>query len=217
MQIKLLQILQDRTFQRVGGEVTHEADLRIIAATNANLKTMADAGDFRNDLYYRLNVFPIEIPPLRERVGDIPLLVDQFIKKLNRHYGKNLHGIDSEVLDALQNYPWPGNIRELENIIERAYIIETASKLTRENFPGELLQGDVTMHTSLVDTSLTLEKIRAREVERIERSYLKQLLALHKGKINSTAAAAGIGPRQLHKLLTKYGIRKEEFKGKGLK
>ncbi len=212
MQIKLLQIVQDRTFQRVGGEVMLEVDVRIIAATNADLKAMVDAGQFRNDLYYRLNVFPIEIPPLRQRIGDIPLLVEQFIKKLNRHYGKNCHGIDPEVLEALHNYSWPGNIRELENIIERAYIIETASKLTRESFPAELLYSESAVHTTLVDTSLTLEKIRVREVERIERSYLKEQLALHKGKINATAAAAGIGPRQLHKLLKKYAISKQDFK-----
>jgi DNA-binding NtrC family response regulator len=212
MQIKLLQILQERTFQRVGGEVTLEADVRIIAATNADLKSMVAAGDFRDDLYYRLNVFPIEIPPLRDRAGDISLLNEQFIKKLNRFYGKNIHGIDEEVNQALQKYSWPGNIRELENIIERAYIIETASILTRENFPSELFDNDSPVIPTVVDTSLTLEQIRGREIERIERVYLKEQLAAHRGKISETAEAAGIGARQLHKLLTKYGIRKEEFK-----
>ncbi len=212
MQIKLLQILQDRTFQRVGGEVTLYTDVRIIAATNADLKSMVEAGDFRNDLYYRLNVFPIEIPPLRERIGDIPLLVETFIKKLNRHYGKNIHGIDPDILEALQNYSWPGNIRELENVIERAYIIETAAGLTRQSFPAELLRREVSIYPNPVDISLTLEKIRRREVERIECAYLKELLSLYKGKINRTAAAAGIGPRQLHKLLAKYAIRKEDYK-----
>ncbi len=212
MQIKLLQILQERTFQRVGGEVTLRADVRIIAATNANLKAMVEKGDFRNDLYYRLNVFPIEIPPLRERIGDIPLLVEQFIKKLNRHYGKNLHGVEPSVLQALQNYAWPGNIRELENLIERAYIIESTSTLSRDNFPSELFQSQNAPHAPLVDTSLSLDKVRARAVERIEHAYLQELLAQHKGRISATAHAAGIGPRQLHKLLTKYNIKKEEFK-----
>ncbi|MBN1561652.1 sigma-54-dependent Fis family transcriptional regulator [candidate division KSB1 bacterium] len=213
MQIKLLQIVQDRTFQRVGGEVTLNADVRIIVATNADLKAMVKRGEFRNDLYYRLNVFPIEIPPLRERAGDIPLLVEQFIKKLDRFYGKNIHGVHPQIVNALQEYTWPGNIRELENIIERAYIIATSSLLTRENFPNELFQNKMT-HARQIDTSLTLAHIRSRELERIEREYLKEQLANHRGKINATARAAGIGPRQLHKLLTKYGIRKEEFKKK---
>ncbi|MBN1480048.1 sigma-54-dependent Fis family transcriptional regulator [candidate division KSB1 bacterium] len=212
MQIKLLQILQDRTFQRVGGEVTLKADVRIIAATNADIKSMVDAGEFRNDLYYRLNVFPIEIPPLRERAGDIPLLVEQFIKKLNRFYGRMTHGIDTEVVEALQKYSWPGNIRELENIIERAYIIETTNVLTRKSFPSELFQPEARATTACVDTSLTLEQIRTREVERIERTYLKELLKNQKGRIGPTAQAAGIGSRQLHKLLKKYGLRKEDYK-----
>ncbi|MBN1464841.1 sigma-54-dependent Fis family transcriptional regulator [candidate division KSB1 bacterium] len=213
MQIKLLQIVQDRSFQRVGGEMTLAVDVRIIVATNADLKAMVDCGEFRNDLYYRLNVFPIEIPPLRERAGDIPLLVEQFVKKLDRFYGKNIHGVDPAVLTALQKYSWPGNIRELENIIERAYIIATTPILTRDYFPNELFQSKNT-YTRLIDTSLTLSHIRGREIERIEREYLKEQLANHNGKINDTAKAAGIGPRQLHKLLTKYGIRKEEFKKK---
>ena len=212
MQIKLLQVLQDRTFQRVGGEITLETDVRFIAATNADLKSMVDRGEFRNDLYYRLNVFPIDIPPLRERAGDIPLLVEQFLKKLNRFYGKNIHSVDPHVMHALQKYAWPGNIRELENIIERAYIIETSSTMTRAHFPNELFHSNILPRSTFIDTSLTLEQARAREIERIERAYLIEQLDAHKGKINATAQAAGIGPRQLHKLLTKYGIRKQDYK-----
>lgn len=214
MQIKLLQVLQDRTFQRVGGEVTLESDVRIIAATNANLKEMVNAGEFRSDLFYRLDVFPIHIPPLRDRAGDIPLLVEQFLKKLNRFYGKNIHNVEPTVLEALRKYSWPGNIRELENIIERAYIIETSSVLTQANFPRELFNYDTPLTTHIIDTSLTLEQIRTREIERIERAYLQELLKVHQGKVNSSADAAGIGPRQLHKLLTKYGIKKEEYKSR---
>ncbi len=212
MQIKLLKVLQDKTFQRVGGEGEIYTDVRIIAATNADLNAMVNEGTFRTDLYYRLNVFPIEIPPLREREMDVPLLVEQFLKKLNRYYGKGITEVEPKVLLGLQQYKWPGNIRELENIIERAYIIETSSKLTQRNFPAELFKSRNKATTPKIDTSLTLEQIRSQEVERIEQLYLKKQLANHRGKIKDTAQAAGLGVRQLHKLMRKYQIRKEEFK-----
>ena len=212
IQVKLLQVLQEKIFQRVGGEVSIEADVRIIAATNADLKNMVSNDTFRSDLYYRLNVFPLEIPPLRERITDIPLLVEQFIKKLNRFNTKDIRGIDSEVLKALQNYTWPGNIRELENIIERAYILETSSILSRYSFPNELFDNMKEAHFHPIDTSLTLDKVRNQEVAVVEKKYLQELLTMYKGKINETAKAAGVGTRQLHKLMKKHGIRKEEFK-----
>jgi len=211
-QIKLLQILQDRTFQRVGGEETIEADVRIIAATNADLKKMCDERQFRKDLYYRLNVFPIELPPLRERIGDIPHLVEVFLKKMNKFDQKEIHDIHPQVLEAFKNYSWLGNIRELENLMERAYILETSFVLTPESFPGELFESEATSASVSVDTCLTLSEMRGKGVEDIERRYLKELLAQNRGKIKDSADAAGITTRQLHKLMKKYGIRKEEFK-----
>jgi DNA-binding NtrC family response regulator len=142
-QIKLLQILHDRTFQRVGGEETIEANVRVIAATNTDLKKMCEEGKFRKDLYYRLNVFPIEIPPLGERVEDIPRLVEVFLKKMNRFDQKEIHDIHPQVLEAFRNYSWPGNIRELENLMERAYILETSFVLTPESFPIELFESKI--------------------------------------------------------------------------
>ena len=211
-QIKLLQVLQDRTFSRVGGEESLEADVRTIAASNIDLKKMCTDGAFRTDLYYRLNVFPIEIPPLRDRIEDIPLLVEIFLKRLTKLHHKKIHDLHPQVMRAFERYPWPGNIRELENLIERAYILETSSILTPESFPGELFTFDAPDARISLDTSLTLSEVRSRSIENIERHYLKQLLSLHSGRINSTARAAGISTRQLHKLLSKYCIRKEEFK-----
>ncbi len=211
-QIKLLQVLQDRTYSRVGGEESLEADVRTIAASNIDLKKMSIDGAFRNDLYYRLNVFPIEIPPLRDRIADIPLLVEVFLKRLTKLHQKKIHDLHPQVMRAFEKYPWPGNIRELENLIERAYILETSSILTPESFPGELFTFDAPDARISLDTSLTLAEVRSRSIENIERHYLKQLLSLHNGRINSTAQAAGISTRQLHKLLSKYCIRKEEFK-----
>ncbi|HEX9653004.1 MAG TPA: sigma-54 dependent transcriptional regulator, partial [bacterium] len=212
MQIKLLQILQDKTFSRVGGEEVIEADVRIIAATNTVLKTMSERGEFRRDLYYRLNVFPIEIPPLRERIEDISLLVEIFLKRLNKFHSRNLVDIHPDVLRAFQRYSWPGNIRELENLIERASILETSSVLTPNSFPMELFIDQVTKPNNLVDTSKPLHEVRREGIERLERQYLRELLKKHNGRISATADAAGISVRQLHKLMTRYDLQKKDFK-----
>lgn len=211
-QIKLLQVLQDGTFQRVGGEETIEANVRVIAATNVDLKKMCDDGQFRKDLYYRLYVFPIELPPLRERAEDIPYFIEEFLKRMNRLNTKEIHDIHSRVIDAFKNYPWPGNIRELENLMERAYILESSSVLTPESFPKELFESETLSATVSVDAGLSIAEVRRKGIEDIERNYLKEQLAQSRGNIQNTARAAGITTRQLHKLMKKYGIRKEEFK-----
>jgi DNA-binding NtrC family response regulator len=211
-QIKLLQVLQDKTFQRVGGEVSIEADVRIIVATNANLKKMSADGLFRRDLFYRLSVFPIEIPPLVERIEDIPHLAELFLRKLNRLYSKEIHDIDPRVMEAFAQYSWPGNIRELENLMERAYILESSSVLTPESFPRELFTPEVSNLDPFSVISLPLSEMRRQTVDAVERSYLHRLLAFHKGHIQKSATIAGISTRQLHKLLTKYGINKQDFK-----
>ncbi len=212
MQISLLQILQERTFQRVGGENDIKADVRIIAATNTNLKKMCDEGTFRSDLYYRLNVFPIELPRLEDRIEDIPILVENFLKRLNKVNAKHINDIHPDVLEAFQSYSWPGNIRELENLIERAYILESSSILTPKSFPAELFKNGKKKNKNSIDTSLTLHEVRQREIERVERHYLSELLLKNHGKIKQTATEAGIGERQLNKLMNKYGILKENFK-----
>ncbi len=211
-QIKLLGVLQEKSFQRVGGEANIEVDVRIIAATNTDLKKMRDQGLFRSDLYYRLSVFPIEIPPLRERREDIPLISRHILTRLNKFHLKEIQDIHPQILEAFDRYSWTGNIRELENLIERAYILETSSMLTPEGFPSELFTPEDTRAQLPLDTALKLAEVRRRGVETIERQYLKGLLTVHEGRIGKTAQAAGISARQLHKLMTKYRIRKEEFK-----
>jgi DNA-binding NtrC family response regulator len=211
-QIKLLQVLQDGTYQRVGGEETLKTDVRVIAASNADLKKMCDEGTFRKDLYYRLNVFPIEIPPLRERLEDIPFFVESFLNSLNQFSLKKIKGIHPAVLEAFKKYTWPGNIRELENLVERAYILETSSLLTPESFPKELFETDATSVFIPTGTQLTLAEVRQQGIEEIEKNFLKDVLDRNQGKINDSARDAGISCRQLNKLMNKYGIRKEEFK-----
>jgi DNA-binding NtrC family response regulator len=196
----------------VGGEETLKTDVRVIAASNADLKKMCDEGTFRKDLYYRLNVFPIEIPPLRERLEDIPFFVESFLNSLNQFSLKKIKGIHPAVLEAFKKYTWPGNIRELENLVERAYILETSSLLTPESFPKELFETDATSVFIPTGTQLTLAEVRQQGIEEIEKNFLKDVLDRNQGKINDSARDAGISCRQLNKLMNKYGIRKEEFK-----
>ena len=211
-QVKLLQVLQDGTFQRVGREDTTQSNARVISATNMDLRKMCDNGQFRRDLYYRLNVFPIELPPLRERIDDIPFFAEIFLNKLNKFLQKDIHDVHPNVMDALRAYSWPGNIRELENLMERAYILETSTLLTPQSFPAELFELQTPSATVSVDAGLNLSEVRRKAIDDIERKYLKEQLALNRGKIQDTARAAGITTRQINKLMKKYGIRKEEFK-----
>ena len=213
-QIKLLQVLQDGTFQRVGGEGTLDADVRVIAASNMDLKEMCDKGQFRKDLYFRLNVFQVEIPPLSERKEDIPHIVEIIIGRLNKFHPKEIRDVHPDVVEAFLSYPWPGNIRELENLIERAYILESSSILTPAGLPLELFALEAPAARIGLDSSYTLAEVRRRALEEVEKRYLKELLANKKGKIRESAEGAGITTRQLHKLLTKYGIKKEEFKSR---
>jgi len=210
-QVKLLKVLQERTYERVGGEQTLETQVRIIAATNMDLKEMTEAGTFRKDLFYRLNVFPIESPPLRVRKEDLGLLADLFVQRLNQFYSKGITGVHPAVMGAFEAYQWPGNIRELENLIERAYILETSKLLTPESFPGELFSAAAVAQVPM-DASHTLAEVRRRGVEHIERQYLKELLSSQRGRIKISAEQAGITTRQLHKLLTRYHIHKEDYK-----
>jgi DNA-binding NtrC family response regulator len=213
-QIKLLQVLQDGSFTRIGGEETTETNARVIAATNDNLKMLCDEGRYRKDLYYRLNVFPIEIPPLRERSEDLPDLIERFLQRMNRESQKQVIGVHPEVIRALSRYEWPGNVRELENLVERAYILENSSTLTPESFPVELF-GEQETALLPMDMQSSLADARKIALEDFERQYLKALLSRNRGKINTSASEAGISTRQLHKLMRKYDIQKEVFKATG--
>jgi two-component system response regulator AtoC len=138
MQVKLLRVLQEQTFERVGGIKTLRVDIRLIAATNRDLKKAIAEGIFREDLYWRLNVVPIELPPLRERAEDIPLLVEEFRKKLNRRLNRNIESVAPEAMAVLQRYPWPGNIRELENIVERTLLFCDGTVVGVDDLPPDL-------------------------------------------------------------------------------
>jgi len=211
-QIKLLQVLQEMTFTRVGGETPIQVDMRVVAASNEDLQTLSDQGHFRKDLFYRLNVFPIELPVLRERLDDIPLLMETFLERLNRMHGKDIKGVKPEVVEACMRYSWPGNIRELENLMERAYLLEKGAMLSPTGFPSDLFS--LEKISSIVSTGQvpTLAQVRSKAVDIAELRYLRDILALNKGRVDQSADIAGITTRQLHNLLTKHGLHKEEFK-----
>jgi len=215
LQVKLLHVLQEKNFQRVGGEKDIPLKARIVTATNSDLEAMAERGEFRKDLLYRLNVFPIEIPALRDRVEDIPDLAMHFLEDFNRLYGKDISGLHPLVMEAMRGYAWPGNVRELENLMERAYLLENSHLLTPESFPSDLFKKASGTASLAIDVSLPLAEVRHKVLDDVERSYLKELLAIHKGRIDKTAEHAGLSTRQIRNLLTRHGLDKRTFKPPG--
>ena len=211
-QVKLLHVVQERTFQRVGGEMDIHADVRIIAATNEDLRELCSQGLFRKDLYYRLNVFPIHLPPLRERPEDILRLAETFIMQCNTQLLKEIRTLHPRVLDAFMRYEWPGNVRELENLIERACILEETDVLQPGSFPGEFFGHEEGVKRMPVDTSQTITQARRMTVKYFEREYLDRLLCECKGVISKTAVRAGITTRQLNKLMIRHGLDKKRYK-----
>ncbi|NCN28189.1 sigma-54-dependent Fis family transcriptional regulator [bacterium] len=213
-QIKLLQVLQDSSFQRVGGEQDVSVDVRVIAATNERLKDLVQVGKFREDLYYRLNVFSVLIPPLRQRLEDVELLVKRSLENINAKYGLSFTGVEPSALAALKLHAWPGNIRELQNVIERASILEKSNVITLESLPSDLVEQVDTEGRPkvVVDIEKSLADSRSKVIEDFERQYLTGLLEKTNGSIQNTAMQAKVGVRQLHKLLSKYQIKKELYK-----
>jgi Nif-specific regulatory protein len=204
LQVKLLRILQEKEFQRLGGSETIKADVRIITATNRDLEELMLKNEFRKDLYYRLNVFPVFIPPLRERRADIPLLVNHFIEKYNKIHGLEIKRISSTAIDLLMTYHWPGNIRELENCIERASILSTDRVIRSHNLPPTL-QSAASTH-SRVDGGL--EAI----LENVEKQMLIDALNLSKGNISKAAEQLKLTERIMGLRIKKYQIDPVIFK-----
>lgn len=199
VQAKLLRVLQERTFERVGGEKTIKVDVRIIAATNRNLLEEVEDGRFRADLYYRLNVFPISIPPLRERREDIPCLVDYFLEKL-RNYGQ-IKTLSPIVLTQLMAYDWPGNVRELENVIERMVIVSQGKEIGEEGL--SVFKIPSTREQEPAPFLLPPEGV---SLEDIEKSFLRQAMEQTKGNQTQAAKRLGLSRHALLYRLEKYGV-----------
>ncbi len=210
MQVKLLRVLQERKFTPVGSNREVKTTTRIIAATNRNLEKMMEDGDFREDLFYRLNVMPIFLPPLRERSVDIEPLAQNFIKKFNKHHGQQILGIEPEALEALKSYRWPGNIRELENIIERSFIVENSNKITLEALPEQIREAKKTeQKSSQIGYSGPLDFDSFKE--EMEKEFIINALKANSGKINQTVAQANIPKNTLLRKIRKYGINVKEY------
>lgn len=200
LQLSLLRVLQEREFHRVGGEQPIKVDVRIIAATNRDLEKAVKDGSFREDLYYRLNVISIHVPPLRERKEDIPLLVDHFIDKFNMESGKKVEGISEEALQALMEYDWPGNVRELENVIERAVIINKGGIILPGDLPPSLLK----RQSHLTPVSSNQPQMTLQEVEK---AYILNTLEENDWNIQRSAKVLGIDRSTLYAKIKRYGLR----------
>jgi two-component system NtrC family response regulator len=196
LQAKLLRVLQEREFEPLGSERTHKVDVRVIAATNRDLRKKVSDGTFLEDLYYRLSVIPIEIPPLRERREDIPELVEHFLKKHQQRTGKRIDRIEDDALRILRQYDWPGNVRELENTLERAVVLSTTAILDAAQIAP---QGAITAPAA------DLPSVRLHEnVEWAERESVRRAIQRASGVKKDAAEALGISQRALSYYLAKY-------------
>jgi transcriptional regulator with PAS, ATPase and Fis domain len=194
MQVELLRVLENKTFMRVGGNKEIKSDFRVICATNRDLKQMVEAGTFREDLYYRLNVVNIEVPPLRERIEDIPLLVEYFIQKYCTSMNRKTIPIEAAALKKLEQFDYPGNIRELENMIERAIVIGNGKKITLKDLPPEKT-GIKPSHESLDDQ---------------EKTHISQILKKYNWNISRSAKALKIDRVTLYNKIKKYNLKQTD-------
>lgn len=215
-QVKILRVLQEHTFTPVGSNREVKADVRIIAATNQDLEKAIKAGKFREDLYYRLNVMPIFLPPLRERKEDIPSLALHFIDKFNEEHGSRIKGIAPEALSALEAFHWPGNIRELENAIEHAFVVESGDQITFFSLPEYVRKTTRKTRPELavkggVDSHLFDQMDWEKGKEAFEREFIIQALKHNKGRINLTASLANIPKNTLLRKIKKYNINPGEY------
>ena len=196
-QVDLLRVLEDREFHRVGGERTVKADFRLICATNTNLKEAVAEGAFREDLYYRINVFTITLPSLRERRSDIPMLAKHFLEKLSSSMNKQVREISQEAMDLLISYEWPGNVRELVNAIERAVVINKSGSITPDDLPMQMstLRPSASVDVTLAD---------------VERRHIEAMLSEHEWNISRTAEKLHIDRVTLYNKIEKYGLKRPQ-------
>ena len=202
MQVKLLRAVQEREVREVGADYTTKVDVRIIAATNKDLNEAVKAGDFRHDLYYRISVVPLTIPPLRERKDDIPFLAQHFVKQSAHRSNKDVRGFTPSAMHRLVVYPWPGNVRELENAVEKAVVMSRQDMISPELLPAIGVAPDIAMKP------LTEAK------EEFERTYLRNVLQMTGGNISRAAQFAGRYRADFYKMLKKYGLHPSTLKAK---
>lgn len=199
VQVKILRVLEERCFERVGGTETVSVDVRLVAATNRNLAQLVEDGRFREDLFYRLNVVVLRMPPLRERPEDIPLLVHHFVERLAEENDKTVAGVTGEAMDLLGSYRWPGNVRELRNAVERMVVLSRGGKLTVRDVPGPIREAAGSGTPGAAGARLTLDEA--------ERQMIERALRAQNGNRTRAAEQLGISRRTLHRKLNEYGLR----------
>jgi DNA-binding NtrC family response regulator len=204
LQVKLLRVLQEKEFERVGGNVTYKTDVRIIAATSQDLSQAVQSGHFRDDLFYRLNVIPVRVPPLRARKADIPLLLEHFFDKTAREMGRRTPVLSEEVLAALANYRYPGNVRELANIVERLMTICPDGKIGRQDLPREVLEEAA--HAPHAATVLAVLPAGGARLSQVEKELILKTLEIASGNKSVAARMIGITRRRLYLRLSQYGL-----------
>jgi DNA-binding NtrC family response regulator len=227
LQVKLLRVLQEQEFERVGDNRTIRVDCRVVAATNRDLLDEIEAGRFRDDLYFRLNVVPVYIPPLRERKGDIPLLVDFFIRKYAQANNVSISTVAEDALEALERYAWPGNVRELQNYIERAIVFSRDGHLSLGLFPPHV-RGGAPMRVSrpgkrntdslcrelvglgMLEAGDNTNNLYERVVSLVERELIQQVLARCQGVQTKAAVRLGINRNTLHKKIEEFGLESQD-------
>jgi DNA-binding NtrC family response regulator len=203
LQSKLLRVIEEKRVTSIGSDRSVEVDVRFIATTNKDLQVEVERGTFRRDLFYRLSVMPIRVPPLRERTDDIPLLAQHFLEASARRSKKSVRAIAPAAMQALCRYAWPGNVRELENVIERAVIVTKSDTLTELD---RYLTGEG--ERARVDLGLPFRDAKARVVEEFERAYISGVLEAHGGKLTAAAKHADMDPKNFSEKLARYGLRK---------
>ena len=210
MQSKLLRVLQEQEFRQVGGVKNIKVDVRLVAATNQDLEVMIKKGTFREDLFYRINIVPIYLPPLRERQEDIPLLVDHFLELYNEKRQKQIKGISPEALSMLMDFQWPGNVRELENIIDRMVIMSEGDIIEAEHVPIYIIGNRVCFNITAARTSAELKelkkRIRAQAVENVEKAFLMEALKRNQWNISKAARDVGMQRQNFQAMMRKYSI-----------
>ncbi len=212
---KLLRVLETKHVKKVGDTTEREIDIRLIAATNRDLSEMVKEGNFREDLYYRLNVVPIFLPPLRDRKGDTPLLAMTFLERFCRKLEVEVKGFSPEAMAQMESYSWPGNVRELRNIVERMAILCDSDRIELRHLPTEIRQAPPTgavsqLPRSWEDFKRLKQQVRDAAVENLERRFLTETLQRHNGNVSKAAEEIGIQRTNLHALIRKYGLSPEE-------
>jgi DNA-binding NtrC family response regulator len=225
LQVKLLRAIDTRAIQRVGGERPLQVDVRVMAATNRDLDAEVAARRFRSDLYYRLAVVTLSIPPLRERREDIPELIDTYVQRFRIHLGREVASCAPEAVDALVRYNWPGNVRELINVIERAVLLCSGDRIEVQDLPQNVaapagltaLDDPLAPGLAKPDTWIDrpLREVKESLIASVERRYVSELLRATRGRIGETAKRAGLNERALYAVMKRHGLRKEDFKRSG--